>query len=518
MTTTPKNTPKPVVLCILDGWGLSTSVKFNAIAQARTPHYDRLCHKYPIAHLKTHGLAVGLPEGQMGNSEVGHTNIGAGRVVWMDLPRIDSAIKDLSLGKQPELVNFITKLKKTGGTAHLLGLISPGGVHAHQRHIAALACILSLENIPVRIHGFLDGRDTPPSSGQDFVKEFNHQISGLKNIHIATLSGRFFAMDRDRRWERIEKAYRAIMFGQGRQARSIEDTFLRASNHNETDEFITPTVLPEYTKVLPEDGILMANFRTDRAREIMSALVDPAFNEFDVHDRPQVATCLGMVEYSATHSSFMDAIFPQDSIKNTLGEWVSIHGKTQLRLAETEKYPHVTFFMNGGVEIPYIGEDRIMATSPKVKTYDLKPEMAAEEICAHLVKSIENKTHDLIIVNFANPDMVGHTGDLLAAIKAVETVDTALGKAVKAIEAAKGAMIITADHGNCEVMRDPLSGIAHTAHTTNPVPIFLVDGSQKTPPHVNSGTLCDLAPTILDLMNIEAPTEMTGVSLIGKME
>lgn len=506
-----KEVPKPVVLCILDGWGTNPSKDANAVAQANTPTYDLLCQTRPMAYLTTHGTAVGLPEGQMGNSEVGHMNIGAGRVVWMDLPKIDSAIDNGALAQKPAFVDFINTLQSTGGTAHLMGLISPGGVHAHQRHVVALAAALSQANVPVKIHAFLDGRDTPPNSAQGYLADFSTDIAGLENVELATLSGRFYAMDRDHRWERVKQAYDAIMFGKGRQAQDIAHAFSLAQTEGETDEFITPTVLPAHNPVQVADGLLMANFRADRAREILSALADPTFSDFDVSERPQVAATLGMVEYSSQHMGFMGAIFPQEQIVNTLGAWISQQGKTQLRLAETEKYPHVTFFLNGGVEAPYTGEDRKMSSSPKVKTYDLQPEMAAADVCANLVSAIEAKTHDLIIVNFANPDMVGHTGNLAATIKAVEAVDTALGKALKAIQAAKGAMIITADHGNCEVMQDPTTGAPHTAHTTNIVPVFLVS---TAPSALRDGALCDLAPTLLDLMQLPKPLEMDGTSLL----
>jgi 2,3-bisphosphoglycerate-independent phosphoglycerate mutase len=508
-------TPKPVVLCILDGWGLNNSVIANAVLQANTPTYDHLQQKYPMAELRTDGSFVGLPDGQMGNSEVGHMNIGAGRVVWMDLPKINNAIEKNLLAENAALVTFIQKLQQTDGTAHLMGLISPGGVHAHQNHVVALAQILSQAGVKVKIHAFLDGRDTPPSSAREYMKTFSAQISGLESVEVATMSGRFYAMDRDNRWERVKLAYDAMMFAQGCQAQSVEEAFLSAEKNDETDEFIKPTVLPNHTPISENDGLLMANFRADRAREILSALADPNFQSFDVSNRPKLTACLGMVEYSTKHSEFMDAIFPQTEIKNTLGQWVSHHGKTQLRLAETEKYPHVTFFMNGGVEEPYAGEDRKMSPSPKVKTYDLKPEMAAEDVCINLVEAITAKKHDLIIVNFANPDMVGHTGKLDAAIKAVETVDTAVGQALTAIKNVKGAMIVTADHGNCELMVDPISGAPHTAHTTNPVPVFLIDESQPQQ-KIRSGALCDLAPTLLELMNLPQPSDMEGVSLIEK--
>jgi len=509
------NAPKPVVLCILDGWGLNPSPKMNAVAQAATPNFDRLWESAPHATLKTSGEDVGLPPGQMGNSEVGHTNIGAGRVVWMDLPRIDRAIADGEFDANPALRAFIATLKRSGGTAHVMGLLSPGGVHSHQRHIARAARVIAAAGVPVAIHAFLDGRDTPPKSARGYLRDFLDDIAGAPGARLATVTGRFFAMDRDNRWERVADAYRLIVNADGEHADSANHALSDAYTRGESDEFVSPTVIGDYAGAKDGDGVFFANFRADRAREILAALGDPEFDGFDVAGRPEFAALCGMVSYSSRHDGYMSVMYPPDDIRNTLGEWVSAHGKTQFRLAETEKYPHVTFFLNGGVEEPYAGEDRYMAPSPKVKTYDLKPEMSAEEVTDQLVGAIRDRRHDLIVVNYANPDMVGHTGDLKAAIKACEAVDRGLGRALKALDEAGGAVIVTADHGNCEQMADPETGGPHTAHTTLPVPVIVYDGRRANRPTAlrDGGRLADLAPTVLALMGLPQPPEMTGVSL-----
>jgi 2,3-bisphosphoglycerate-independent phosphoglycerate mutase len=499
----------PVVLCILDGWGWREAREGNAVALAHTPNYDALVAAQTPAMLACSGPDVGLPEAQMGNSEVGHMNIGAGRVVWMDLPKIDQAIEDGSFAVNPRLVAFCEKLKQTGGTAHLMGLMSPGGVHAHQRHIAAAAIAVAAAGIPVKLHLFTDGRDTPPSSAAEYLNAFQRDLGGAGEI--ATVSGRFFALDRDNRWERIKAAFDAIILGKGEHAPDAATAIVSASERGESDEFISPTVIAGYDGAEDGDGVLFLNFRADRARELLAAIGDPAFTGFDTGPRPSFAAMAGMVEYSDRHNDYMTVLFPSGDIPNTLGAWVSSQGKRQLRLAETEKYPHVTFFLNGGVETPAKGEDRQMAPSPKVRTYDLAPEMASAEVTASLIAGIKAR-YDLIVVNFANPDMVGHTGDLNAAIKACEAVDTGLGQALQALEDVGGAMIVTADHGNCEMMIDPVSGGPHTAHTTTPVAALLagVPGATLTGP----GRLADLAPTLLDMMGLPQPMEMTGKSLL----
>jgi 2,3-bisphosphoglycerate-independent phosphoglycerate mutase len=502
--------PKPVVLMILDGWGLSADTAGNAPVLAQTPAFDGIWADCPHATLVTHGPDVGLPRGQMGNSEVGHMNIGAGRVVAMDLGQIDLAIEEGSFAREAALVDFIARLRASGGTAHLMGVVSDGGVHGHLSHILAAARALAAAGVPVAIHAITDGRDVAPTSAPEFIAALE---AGLPpGARIATVVGRYWAMDRDNRWDRVSRAWAAMVRGEGARARVAAQAVAEAHARGETDEFVAPTVLGDFTGIHDGDGVFFLNFRADRAREILSAIGDPAFDAFDAGARPQLAALLGMVDYSDAHSGFMTALFPKKRVVNTLGAWVAAHGRRQFRLAETEKYPHVTFFLNGGKEDPEPGEDRHMAPSPKVATYDLQPEMSAPAVTAALVGAI-GAGYDLIVVNFANPDMVGHTGSLPAAIAACEAVDAGLGAALVALRAAGGAMVVTADHGNCEVMVDPDTGGPHTAHTTNPVPVILVGG----PPGAGlrqGGRLADLAPTLLDLMGLAPPPEMTGQSLI----
>jgi 2,3-bisphosphoglycerate-independent phosphoglycerate mutase len=445
----------------------------------------------------------------MGNSEVGHTNIGAGRVVAMDLGAIDLAIEDGTFFRNPRLLAFIDRMKASGGVAHVMGVVSDGGVHGHILHLLAALRALRGAGIPVVVHAITDGRDVPPSSGAGFIADL---MAGLPDgARVGTVTGRYWALDRDNRWDRVARAYQAVVRASGEAAPDPVAAVAAAYARGETDEFIAPTVIGDYAGARDGDGIFFLNFRADRAREILSALGDPDFAGFETGPRPVWAAMLGMVDYSTAHNAYMTAAFPKQEIRNTLGEWVSAHGRTQFRLAETEKYPHVTFFLNGGSEVVLLGEDRYMAKSPKVATYDLQPEMSEPEVAEHLVAAIEHG-YDLIVVNFANPDMVGHTGVLTAAIAACEAVDRGLGLAMVALEKAGGAMIVTADHGNCETMVDPVTGAPHTAHTTNPVPVILVGG----PPGVSlrPGRLADLAPTLLDLMGLDLPPEMTGSSLI----
>lgn len=503
------SSPKPVVLCILDGWGLSETIEGNAPALAKTPTFDHLMATCPNATLITHGPDVGLPKGQMGNSEVGHTNIGAGRVVAMDLGQIDLAIEEGSFAQEDALQDFITKLKQSGGRAHLIGVASDGGVHGHVTHIIAAAKALASAGIDTVLHVMTDGRDVAPSSAEGYIETLEAELPS--NVKIVTVSGRYYAMDRDTRWERVEKAYNAIALGKGNSASTARTAVKAAYMTGSTDEFIVPSAIGSYNGMRNGDGIFFLNFRADRAREILSALADPGFDEFDVGNRPQLATCLGMVDYSTAHNAFMTTVFPKQKIANTLGAWVADNGLRQFRVAETEKYPHVTFFLNGGKEDPEAGEDRHMPKSPKVATYDLQPEMSADEVTADLVQAITDQ-YDLIVVNFANPDMVGHTGDTDAAIAACEAVDKGLSQAISALEAVGGAMIITADHGNCETMIDPETGGPHTAHTLNPVPVILYGGPEGA--SLAEGRLADLAPTILELMGITKPEEMTGISLL----
>ena len=508
--------PKPVVLCILDGWGAREDGADNAIAQAKTPVWTSLTKTCPTSLIETSGLAVGLPAGQMGNSEVGHMNIGGGRIVMQDLPRIDHAIETGAIADTPTLKQFIASLKASGGTCHLMGLISPGGVHSHQDHIAALAKIIAGNGIPVAVHAWLDGRDTPPKSAAEYIRKFERDIAGVDGITVGTVSGRYFAMDRDKRWDRVGKAYNAMVEAKGHNAASADAAIADAYERGQTDEFVEPIVIGGYAGMRDGDGIMMGNFRADRAREILTALVEPNFTGFPRAHRIAFAARCGMVEYSDELNRDLTALFPAERVVNTLGEVMAKAGLKQLRIAETEKYAHVTFFLNGGDEHKFPGEDRILVPSPHVATYDLQPEMSAPDVTEKLVQAIESGIYDLIVVNFANPDMVGHTGILAAAIKAVETIDACLGQLRDALTRVGGAMLITADHGNLEQMEDPKTHQPHTAHTTNLVPLVLVD-CRAEPANVslNNGRLADIAPTVLDLMAIEKPVEMTGHSLMA---
>ena len=510
--------PRPVVLCILDGWGLAPEGPGNAVAAADTPVFDRLMRECPHATLVTHGRDVGLPTGQMGNSEVGHTNIGAGRVVAMDLGMIDLAIEDGGFFDAPAILAFIEQLKASGGTAHLLGVVSDGGVHGHLSHILAAARMIAGAGVPVAVHALTDGRDVAPTSAAGFIAELQ---AGLpEGARIATVIGRYWAMDRDRRWDRVEAAWRRIVDGDalhgyagayGGCYPTAAEAVEAASARGETDEFIKPSSVEGHAGLKDGDGVFCLNFRADRAREILLALGQPGFDAFDVTGRPAV-TLLGMVDYSKEHDAFMPAVFPKQVLANTLGAWVAAHGLRQFRLAETEKYPHVTFFLNGGKEVPEPGEDRAMPPSPKVATYDLAPEMAAAEVTERLVEAI-GQGYALIVVNFANPDMVGHTGVVEAAKRACAAVDRGVGEALRALEAAGGAMLLTADHGNAEQLIDPETGGPHTAHTLNPVPVVLVGGPPGA--RLRDGRLADVAPTVLALMGLPQPPEMTGRSLIA---
>jgi 2,3-bisphosphoglycerate-independent phosphoglycerate mutase len=500
---------RPVMLVILDGWGWREDPTDNAVLQARTPSFDALWRSCPHAFLRTSGRDVGLPEGQMGNSEVGHLNIGAGRVVMQDLPRVDAAIADGSLAQAPALRRFIDALKRTGGICHLMGLVSPGGVHSHQEHAAALAGLLAKAGITTVMHAFTDGRDTPPRSAAEFLERLRAELP--RECAIATVSGRYYAMDRDRRWDRVEKAYRPIVEAKGPRFPDVQAAIADAYANDVSDEFIIPAVIGDYGGVRDEDGLLCFNFRADRVRQLLSALVDPSFTGFSRGRIPRFAAALGMTQYSAELDTVMETLFPPITLPNILGEYVANAGRTQLRMAETEKYPHVTYFLNGGEEIQYPGQDQILVPSPKVATYDLQPEMSAPELTERAVEAIGSGKYDLIVLNYANPDMVGHTGSLPAAIKAVETVDTGLGRIADAVRQAGGALLVTADHGNCEVMRDPETGEPHTAHTTNPVPVLLMNGGDVA---LADGRLADIAPTLLALMGLLQPSEMTGASLL----
>jgi 2,3-bisphosphoglycerate-independent phosphoglycerate mutase len=502
-------TPRPVMLAILDGFGLRDEKADNAVALASTPTLDRLGRTCATSTLRTSGLDVGLPEGQMGNSEVGHLNIGAGRVVMQELPRISLACSDGSLNSMAPLRHLVETLKQTGGACHLIGLVSPGGVHSHQDHGVALARVVAEAGIPVAVHALMDGRDTPPRAGAGYLGAMQAALPA--EARIATVCGRFYAMDRDMRWERVGAAYAMLVDAKGKHADDPQAVLSKAYAADVTDEFIPPTVIGDYAGMKDGDGLICFNFRADRVREILDALLQPDFSGFQRPRQPKLAAALGMTAYSKALAPHMAVLFAPQNLDNVLGEVAAAAGKKQLRTAESEKYPHVTYFLNGGREAPYPGEERILVPSPKVATYDLQPEMSAPELTEKAVAAIDGGSFDLIVLNFANPDMVGHTGDLAAAIKAVEAVDAGLARIVEAVERAGGALLVIADHGNCEVMRDPATGQPHTAHTTNLVPSILVGAPGF---RLREGRLADVAPTLLALMDVPQPTEMTGRSLL----
>jgi 2,3-bisphosphoglycerate-independent phosphoglycerate mutase len=497
------------MLMILDGWGWREDAANNAVKLARTPHFDRFWAASPHAFLRTSGLDVGLPEGQMGNSEVGHLNLGAGRVVMQDLPRINQAIADGTLQQALAASGLIARLKASGGTCHILGLVSPGGVHAHQDHAVALAKLVVAAGVPALVHVFTDGRDTPPRSAKDYVAALEAALP--PQARIATVSGRYYAMDRDNRWERVELAWRALALGEGAAMPSAAAAIEAAYAADVTDEFIRPAAIAGYAGMQDGDGLLSFNFRADRIREVLAPLLFEAFSGFARPRMPKLVAAVGMTSYSAELDPVMPALFAPQSLANGLGETVSKAGLRQIRFAETEKYPHVTYFFNGGREEPYPGEERSMTPSPKVATYDLQPEMSAPELTGKVVAAIESGDYDLIVLNFANPDMVGHTGVLSAAITAVETVDAGLGRIAEAVLAKGGALLVTADHGNCELMVDPVTGNPHTAHTTFPVPVMLIGGQAQA---LADGRLADVSPTLLALLGLAQPAEMTGQSLL----
>ncbi len=503
----------PTVLCILDGWGVRNETVDNAIAMAPTPNWDNFINTYPKSKLKSCATDVGLPMGQMGNSEVGHMNLGAGRIIMQDLPKIDAAIKSGALAKNPKLLKFTDKLKNSGGTCHLMGLLSPGGVHSHQGHLLELTRIVTNSGVPVCLHAFLDGRDTPPRKSYAYLAQFIKDTAGFKNFNIGVISGRYWAMDRDGRWDRVEKAHSALVDANGLHANDPLGAIKTNYADDIGDEFINPTVIGDYAGMSENDGLLIANFRADRVREILTALTKQHFDKFKRTRTPKFAAYLGMVEYSQELSLFFPTLFPAEIPSNTLGQVISESGYTQLRIAETEKYAHITFFLNGGQEDAFKGEERILIPSPKVKTYDLQPEMSAIEVTNKLVSAIMSRSFDFIVVNYANGDMVGHTGILSAAVDAVTTVDSCLGQLEAAIKTVGGSILLTADHGNCEEMVDRVTGEPHTQHTLNPVPAVLIN-----PPSgvlaLDDGRLCDIAPTLLELMGIEKPIVMTGNSLL----
>jgi 2,3-bisphosphoglycerate-independent phosphoglycerate mutase len=501
------------MLVILDGFGWREEAADNAVRLAKTPTFSRLWESGPHAFLHTSGRDVGLPDGQMGNSEVGHLNIGAGRVVKQELVRIGDAVADGSIAEMPAFRSLVDALKQSGGTCHLIGLVSPGGVHSHQDHGAAIAGYLHKAGIKTVVHAITDGRDTPPQSGAEDLKRLRSALPD--GVPVATVVGRYFAMDRDKRWDRVAKAYAAFAEAEGARYPTPEAAILAAYEAKKFDEFVPASVIGDYSGMQDGDAILCFNFRADRVREFLAALFDPTFDGFPRKRVLRFAAAVGMTRYSDALAPFLGVLFAPETLHNILGEVVANAGKTQLRMAETEKYPHVTYFLNGGREIAYRGEDRIMVPSPKVATYDLQPEMSAAELTDKAVEAIDSGKYDLIILNFANPDMVGHTGILAAAIKAVETVDTGLGRIAEAIERQGGALLVTADHGNCELMKDPETGGPHTAHTTNPVPVVLMGGNARS---IHDGNLADLAPTLLDLMSVAQPAEMSGHSIIQRRD
>ena len=510
---------KPTVLMILDGYGLNDKVEGNAVKQANTPVMDDLMANCPFVEGQASGMAVGLPEGQMGNSEVGHLNMGAGRIVYQELTRITKSIQDGDFFEVPEFLTAVENCKKNGSALHLFGLVSDGGVHSHNTHIYGLLELAKRNGLEkVYVHCFLDGRDTPPESGKDFVAQLEAKMAEIGVGQVASVMGRYYAMDRDKRWDRVEMAYNALTKGQGKTAQSATSGIQASYDDGKADEFVIPFVVEKDGKpvatIQDRDSVIFFNFRPDRAREITRAFCDDEFDGFAREKRLDlVYVCF--TDYDETIANKLVA-FRKESITNTFGEYLAAHGKTQVRIAETEKYAHVTFFFNGGVVEPNEGEDRILVPSPKeVATYDLKPEMSAPQVCDKLVEAIKSGKYDVVIINFANPDMVGHTGVESAAIKAIEAVDACVGRAVDAIKEVNGVMFICADHGNAEQLVDYSTGEPWTAHTTNPVPFILVnaDPSYKLR---EGGCLADIAPTLIELMGMEQPKEMTGKSLLIK--
>lgn len=504
---------KPLILMILDGWGINPDPANNAVAQARTPNLDRLLAEYPHTRIRTSGMAVGLPDGQMGNSEVGHLNLGAGRIVYQDLTRITKSIQDGDFFTNPVLLDCISSVKKRGGRLHLAGLLSDGGVHSHNTHLYALLALAKQQGVTdTFVHCLLDGRDTPPQSGAGYLEELEAEMTRVGHGRIATVIGRFYGMDRDNRWERVEKAYHAMVLGQGNQADSAAEAIQASYGAGVTDEFVLPTVIDTAATINDGDGIVFFNFRSDRAREITRALTSEQFDGFPRQRVPALAGYVCMTEYDATFG--LPVAYGQEELSNILGGVLADAGLNQLRIAETEKYAHVTFFFNGGVETPFLNEDRALIPSPKeVTTYDQKPEMSAYLVADELVKRLEQDRYDVVILNFANCDMVGHTGILSAAIKAVEAVDSCVGKVVEKVRSLGGTVLITADHGNAEQMVDE-QGEPHTAHTCNPVWLLLVDDQRKEAQLKEDGKLADLAPTMLKLLGLPQPNEMTGESLL----
>ena len=509
-----KKNNSPLVLCIMDGWGLSNETKYNSVHLAKTPNFDKLLKTYPSCKLEASGEYVGLPSNQIGNSEVGHMNIGSGRVILQSLPRIDKAFTDNKVSQIDEFKSFFKK-HNDHKSVHIIGLYSNGGVHSHANHLINIRKLASKKCNNIKLHLFSDGRDTLPNEFGSIVDELTTNIPST--VEISTLIGRYYAMDRDNRWDRVEKAYNLIVNGKGDyQYDRLELAIKNAYKRNETDEFVSPTIIGDYKGIEDEDSLLIVNFRSDRVREILASFLKDEFIHFSrKNNQAPFKNALGMMEYSEELNRYIPSIFKNELHQETLGEIISKAGLTQLRIAETEKYPHVTFFFNGGNEKKYKNEERILIPSPKVSTYDLKPEMSAIKIKDELMINLKNKKHDFVVVNFANPDMVGHTGDLKATIKAVETVDNCIGELTQQIEELNGTILITADHGNCEHMWDSNSKSVHTAHTTNLVPFIFVNNEQKDI-KLNDGKLADIAPTIIDLLGIKKSKLITGKSLIRK--
>ncbi|GFO67240.1 2,3-bisphosphoglycerate-independent phosphoglycerate mutase [Geomonas limicola] len=510
---------KPLLLMILDGWGIAPETETNAVAKAKTPNMNRLMANYPSGEIDGSGMSVGLPDGQMGNSEVGHTNIGAGRVVYQDLTRITKAIHDGVFFENPVLVDCMKKAKAGSGRLHLAGLLSDGGVHSHETHLYALIEMAKRQGIKeVLVHCLMDGRDTPPQSGGEYIDRLEEKIAEIGLGRIATVIGRYYAMDRDNRWERVEQAYRAIVMGEGKPYPSAATAMRESYRAGVSDEFVVPSVIvPEGAhtgKAQDGDGFIFFNFRSDRAREITRSLTERSFGGFERAALPKFSSYVCMTSYDETFD--LPVAFGPEELTNIFPEVIAKAGLTQLRIAETEKYAHVTFFFNGGREAPFAGEDRALIPSPKeVATYDQKPEMSAYLVTEELLKRLDEDKYDVIILNFANADMVGHTGVMAAAVRAVEAVDQCVGKLVDRVLELGGATIITADHGNAEMMVDDTTGGPHTAHTCDMAPLVLVDESRKSV-KLRKGVLADLAPTMLEMLGIPQPPEMTGKSLIVK--
>ena len=507
---------KPTVLMILDGYGLNDKVEGNAVAQAKTPVMDKLMAECPFVKGNASGLAVGLPDGQMGNSEVGHLNMGAGRIVYQELTRITKEIQDGDFFKNEALLHAVKSAKENGSALHLFGLLSDGGVHSHNTHLYALLELAKREGLEnVYVHCFLDGRDTPPASGKGYVEQLVDKMKEIGVGQVATVMGRYYAMDRDNRWDRVELAYNAMVKGEGAEAACGICAVQNSYDNGKNDEFVVPAVVKKdgapVATIKDKDSVIFFNFRPDRAREITRAFCADEFDGFAREKRLDL-TYVCFTEYDETIPN-KEVAFHKVSITNTFGEFLAAHNMTQARIAETEKYAHVTFFFNGGVEEPNKGEDRILVKSPKVATYDLKPEMSAYEVCDKLTEAIRSEKYDVIIINFANPDMVGHTGVQAAAVKAIETVDGCVGRAVEALKEVDGQMFICADHGNAEQLIDEETGEPFTAHTTNPVPFILVNADPAYKLR-EGGCLADIAPTLIEMMGMQQPAEMTGKSLL----